>query len=678
MTKNHLGAETSPYLLQHQNNPVHWHPWGKEAFAEARRSDQPLLLSIGYAACHWCHVMAHESFEDTTTANVMNANFVNVKVDREERPDVDRLYMQALHALGEQGGWPLTMFLAPDGKPFWGGTYFPPEPRHGRPSFRQVLMEISRIWQTERGKITQNTAAIIQALSASRYVQNQQPWTSDRIAGHARTILRAIDLEQGGLKGAPKFPQNPIFSFLCHVAVKTGDRALADAVTITLTHISQGGIYDHLGGGLARYATDARWLVPHFEKMLYDNGQFIALLARVWLATDDLLCRERVEETVSFMQSHMMTDDGCFTSSYDADSEGQEGKYYVWTDAEVRALLGAEEARLFCDAYDVTPQGNWESTVILNRLRDMVRRTDTEEAILKKARVALLAARAKRIPPGHDDKVLTDWNGIAITAFAEAALVFKRHDWLNAACKAFDSLLARMWINGRLHHSSRLGQTKHKALADDYACLLEASLVLHGITGKGRFLDWALLLVKMLETYHSEDAGEGFTQAPHDSNDLPLRLKHIEDDVTSNANALMIANYTKLFHVTGDARYDASARVLIEAFSSVAEQNPFAAPSLLKSINFHIDPVQLVLAGDANPIENPLLHHALRSTGLDCVISLLPIGQAVPSSHPVFPKARDGKDPALYVCRGMTCAAPATTAAAVDAALSTLSLVPKT
>jgi uncharacterized protein len=677
MTTNRLGTETSPYLLQHRDNPVHWYPWGDEAFAEARRLDKPIILSVGYAACHWCHVMAHESFAEPAIAELMNANFINVKVDREERPDVDGFYMQSLHALGEQGGWPLTMFLAPNASPFWGGTYFPPEPRYGRPSFRQVLIEITRIWQTERLKIQQNSEAIIQALSANRYQQDKQRWTADRVNRHANTIASAVDLEQGGLKGSPKFPQAPIFNFLWQASLKSGRRSLGDTVKITLAHMSQGGIYDHLGGGLARYATDSRWLVPHFEKMLYDNAQFIALLSRTWLVTQSSLHRERVNETIAFLQNRMMNEDGCFTSSYDADSQGEEGKYYVWTEAEICSLLGANAAQLFCETYDVTQHGNWEGKTILNRLRSMACQSDADEKALAEARTVLLSARDKRVPPSHDDKVLTDWNGLAITAFAEASLTFSRKEWLQTACVAFDSLMRKMWIDGRLHHSSRAGKTKHKALADDYASLIEASITLHGITGKGRYLNAASELLTAIETYHKDEAGTGFTQAPQDMTDLPLKLKHIEDDVTPSANAKMVSNYTKLFHITGDEAYEARAHALIETFSSVAEQNPFAAPSLLKSIELHIDTVQLVLAGDDKPFGSRLLHHAIRSTGLDCVILLLRADADLPENHPAAAKVRLGKKPTLYACRGKACAHPATTTSEVDAALGVLGLTPQ-
>ena len=345
MSHNRLSLETSPYLLQHKDNPVHWMGWSEQALQEARDRDQPILLSVGYAACHWCHVMAHESFEDPVTAGLMNQNFINIKVDREERPDIDRIYMAALHSLGEQGGWPLTMFLTPDALPFWGGTYFPPETRYGRPSFRHVLTEISRIWQQERDKVTNNAEAISAALQQPRYEASPNQLSSAEIHQAADLIINATDPHYGGLKGAPKFPQAPIFSFLWEAYLRSRNEKARDAVLTTLTQISNGGIYDHLAGGIARYSTDHKWLAPHFEKMLYDNAQYVSLLTRAWLESEMPLFATRIAQTIEFVLREMTSKSGCFTSSYDADSEGEEGKYYVWDLAEIQDAAGAKRAR---------------------------------------------------------------------------------------------------------------------------------------------------------------------------------------------------------------------------------------------------------------------------------------------------------------------------------------------
>ena len=354
MSHNRLSLETSPYLLQHKDNPVHWMGWSEQALQEAKDRDQPILLSVGYAACHWCHVMAHESFEDPVTAGLMNQNFINIKVDREERPDIDRIYMAALHSLGEQGGWPLTMFLTPDALPFWGGTYFPPETKYGRPSFRHVLTEISRIWQQERSKVTHNAEAISAALQQPRYEASPNQLSTTEIYQAADVIINATDPHYGGLKGAPKFPQAPIFTFLWEVYLRSRNEKARDAVLTTLTQISNGGIYDHLAGGIARYSTDHKWLAPHFEKMLYDNAQYVSLLTRAWLKTENPLYATRIEHTIEFVLREMTGESGCFTSSYDADSEGEEGKYYVWSQAEIEKLLAPDEFEIFQAAYDVT------------------------------------------------------------------------------------------------------------------------------------------------------------------------------------------------------------------------------------------------------------------------------------------------------------------------------------
>ena len=401
---NLLRHQTSPYLLQHAENPVHWRPWGADALKEAADADKPILLSIGYAACHWCHVMAHESFEDPDTAALMNTLFVNIKVDREERPDIDHLYMSALHGLGEQGGWPLTMFLAPDGAPFWGGTYFPPTPRWGRPSFQQVLHGIAAAWRDRDTMVMQNTGALRQMLERQSSVDAGDLPTPTHLDAVGVALLRITDPDQGGIKGAPKFPNPPIFRFLWQNAFRTGVPAGQDALHLLLVRMSQGGIYDHLGGGYARYATDAVWLVPHFEKMLYDNAQILELLAFAQAQRPDPLYAARAAETVGWMVRDMTAAEvdgrAAFAASEDADSEGEEGRFYVWTEAEVDALLGAD-AVAFKRAYDVTPEGNWEGHTILRRVGAAGSAAD--EAVLARCRDVLFAVRARRIRPGQWD-----------------------------------------------------------------------------------------------------------------------------------------------------------------------------------------------------------------------------------------------------------------------------------
>ncbi|RMF02514.1 MAG: thioredoxin domain-containing protein, partial [Alphaproteobacteria bacterium] len=457
MSRNLLGTQTSPYLLQHKDNPVHWHPWGEAALEEARASGKPILLSIGYAACHWCHVMAHESFEDEEVAAVMNELFVNIKVDREERPDVDMIYMNALHALGEQGGWPLTMFLTPEGKPFWGGTYFPKTPRYGRPGFISVLKEVARVFHEEPEKIENNAAALFSHVSPRPGRRAQGDITEAHIADAARSLTQLCDPHKGGLRGAPKFPQTPLFAFLWRAALRYGDASAREAVIRTLTHICQGGIMDHLGGGFARYTVDAGWLVPHFEKMLYDNAQLVELLTSVWQETGEALFGERVRESVAWLLREMRLPEGGFASSLDADSEGEEGRFYVWSLDEIIAVLGDEDAASFAAAYDARKQGNWEGKIILNRLGSQRLGSNEEEARLKEMRAKLLEARSRRVRPGFDDKVLADWNGLTISALAKAGQAFGEADWIAAAESAFNFVRTRMNRADRLLHSWRAG-----------------------------------------------------------------------------------------------------------------------------------------------------------------------------------------------------------------------------
>ncbi len=442
-TGNRLGEETSPYLLQHKDNPVHWRAWGEAALAEARATGKPILLSVGYAACHWCHVMAHESFEDAATAEVMNELFVNIKVDREERPDVDAIYMGALHELGEQGGWPLTMFLTSDAEPFWGGTYFPKEQRYGRPGFVSVLNEVARIYRDEPDKVRTNADVLKDRLKPGHRVSASDPPSEVMLADLGRRMVQAIDPVNGGIRGAPKFPQPQFLSFLWRSGIRYGLANPLEAVNLTLTHIAQGGIYDHLGGGFSRYSVDERWLVPHFEKMLYDNAQLIELMTEAWRESKSKLFAQRVAETVDWLLREMRSE-GAFAASLDADSEGEEGKFYVWSLAEIQKLLGETDAKLLAEIYGVTEEGNFEGHNILNRLGSIEFRDEETENRLAELRKTLFERRKGRIRPGFDDKVLADWNGLMIAALANAAEVFDQPEWLAAAEAAFAFVCTKM------------------------------------------------------------------------------------------------------------------------------------------------------------------------------------------------------------------------------------------
>ena len=423
-TANQLDRETSPYLLQHKDNPVHWMAWSEDTLALAKQQNKPILLSVGYAACHWCHVMAHESFENPDIADLMNQHYINIKVDREERPDIDSIYQSALHMMGEHGGWPLTMFLTPDGEPFWGGTYFPPTPRYGRPGFPDLLAGIAKVFHEEPARITKNVEALRDGLAKLSQAQAGPSVSIALLDQIAERLVQSVDQFRGGIGGAPKFPQCGILEQLWRAWRRTGQEPFRKAVQVTLDNMCQGGIYDHLGGGFARYSVDERWLVPHFEKMLYDNAQLVALLTLVWQDTRSDLYAQRVAETVGWVLREMRNDRGAFASSLDADSEGQEGKFYVWSETELDTLLGARSVP-FKTVYDVTRHGNWEDANILNRLNRIELLSPAEETQLTADRAVLFAERAKRIPPGLDDKILADWNGMMIAALAFAGDVFQ-------------------------------------------------------------------------------------------------------------------------------------------------------------------------------------------------------------------------------------------------------------
>jgi uncharacterized protein YyaL (SSP411 family) len=656
---NLLRHEISPYLLQHADNPVHWRPWGPAALAEAQASNRPILLSVGYAACHWCHVMAHESFEDPETAALMNALYVNIKVDREERPDIDHLYMSALHALGEQGGWPLTMFLAPDGAPFWGGTYFPPEPRWGRPSFRQVLQGVADTYRADDQRIAHNTAALRRALLAASAAHPgglPLPADLDRVAA---VLHRLTDPIHGGLRGAPKFPNPPIFRFLWQNDFRTGDDAGRAAVHLLLLRMSQGGIYDHLGGGYARYATDEVWLVPHFEKMLYDNAQLLELLAFAHADRPDPLYAERAAETVAWLIRDMTAGEAtAFASSEDADSEGEEGRFYVWSEAQIVSHLGLA-APPFMAAYDVTANGNWEGHNILRRI-DPPGPEEHEEKVAR-SRAILFAARAQRVRPGRDDKVLADWNGLAIAALARAAAVFARPDWLLLASRAFDFIIASMGApDGRVQHTWRLGRVTAAGLIEDQAAMARAALALFEATGTVRYLSEATNLVGAAARLFGDEHG-AFYQTAADAQDVPLnRPRSAADNATPAGNGQMAEVLARLFHLTGDEAYRSQAAGVLRAFTGVPDQLA-AMPTLLAAADLLEDATNVVIAGaPGHPLAEALIEMALTAPDPAVVLLRSTSAEALPPSHPAYGKLAGPAGAAAYVCRAGVCGLPVT------------------
>jgi uncharacterized protein YyaL (SSP411 family) len=667
MPENRLASEVSPYLIQHQDNPVEWWPWGADALAEAERTGKPILLSVGYAACHWCHVMAHESFEDEATAAVMNELFVNVKVDREERPEIDEIYMNALHLLGEQGGWPLTMFLTPKGEPVWGGTYFPKESRFGRPAFVDVLREVSRVFREEPEKVANNRTAIVARLRERSTSTAKSSFGRAELDQVAPRFANLFDPVHGGLHGAPKFPQCAVLELLWRAGERTGDDAYFTVVERTLHRMSEGGIYDHLGGGFARYSVDERWLVPHFEKMLYDNAQLLELLALAHARTGDPLFLARARETVGWLDREMTTSGGAFASSLDADSEGEEGKFYVWSLAEIEHVLGAEEAGFFASHYDVTAEGNIEGHNILNRLKDLPRSAEDEQR-LAPLRQKLLAARASRVRPGLDDKVLADWNGLMIAALAHAGSLLAEPEWIAMAERAFHFIARQMTKGDRLGHSWRRDRLVFPGIASDYASMIRAAVALHQATGQNIFLAAAVAWAASLERHHNDPEHGGYFLTAGDAAGMIVRLSLTRDDAIPNPNAVMAQNLIRLAFLAGDGNYRSRVDRLFDGSLPAAAANLFGHAALLNALDLRLRQQEVVVTGSR---ADEFAAAALRQSFLARSLLRAKDKTAVSASHPAAAKlAAAPAAGAAFVCIGETCSLPITEPNQLAAALN--------
>ena len=672
---NRLVDETSPYLLQHKDNPVHWWPWGDAAFAAARAQNKPVLLSVGYSACHWCHVMAHESFEDEATAALMNADFISIKVDREERPDIDAIYMKALQLMGEQGGWPLTMFLKPDGRPFFGGTYFPPRPAYGRSSFPQTLAFMTDAWKNQQAEIDKGAEALVNAIAERHTERLRDGLSLSLLDSAADRLLDYIDLSAGGMNGAPKFPMPFVFAFLWRAYKRRSDVRHRSAVTTTLTRICQGGIYDHVGGGFARYATDAEWLVPHFEKMLYDNAQLIELMALVWQETRDPLLAVRTRETIAWLTREMIGENGAFTAALDADSEGEEGKFYVWTEAEIEAALGAE-SDLFKAAYDVTPGGNWEGNSILNRTAQAHVPFDAElDGRLATSRAILLTAREKRERPGRDDKVMADRNGLAIAALARAGAAFDEPSWIALAEKVFAAVIGTMqWTDDagrkRLGHSLCRGRLQQSAMLDDYANMSDAALALFSVTSSKAYLAQAEAWTALAEALYGDADAGGYFFTASDARDLIVRTKTVNDSAVPSGNGTMAFTLARLFYLTGNADYHERAGRCVAALEVEAMKSFPHSTTVLNAFELLEAALQVVIVGARGDTQTQELLRAVHAASLpNLVLDVIDDGAVLPASHPAHGKTTVQGRATAYVCRGPACSAPQTSAATLQAVL---------
>ncbi len=614
MSENRLSQETSPYLLQHAANPVHWYPWSEEALQRARAENKPILLSIGYSACHWCHVMAHESFEDAETAGLMNAYFINIKVDREERPDIDRIYQTAQHLLTRRsGGWPLTMFLTPDDHlPFFGGTYFPRESRHGLPGFKDLLRHIHNVYQEDPDAIRAQNRSFLQALegldpapAATTALLDPEPLHT-AISQFQQTFNR----RSGGFGGAPKFPQPVNLEFLLSYAFSRLEglpsrEAAADMALYTLEHMARGGIYDHVGGGFARYAVDDDWMIPHFEKMLYDNGPLLGLYTQAWQITGNPLFRDTALETAGWVMREMQSADGGYYSSLDADSEGEEGKFYVWDREEIRALLPDAEFGIFADHYGLNGRANFEGRWHLyerqpleETARQHAMAPDACEALLNSARDKLYAVRDARVHPGRDDKILTSWNALMIQGMALAAGVFAKDELLTSASAALDFVHERLWVDGRLLATCKDDRAHLNAYLDDHACLIEAILTLLQVRWNGAWLEFAIELAEVLLQHFADDKAGGFYFTAHDHEKLIQRNKPLMDETLPAGNGVAARVLLQLGHLLGEPRYlEAAEQTLKFAWHGLL-QIPYAHGSLLCALLDTLEPpAQVILRG---------------------------------------------------------------------------------
>ncbi|HVE73440.1 MAG TPA: thioredoxin domain-containing protein [Thermoanaerobaculia bacterium] len=648
---NRLANETSPYLLQHAHNPVDWYPWGEEAWSKAREEDKPVFLSIGYSACHWCHVMERESFENPEIAEVLNADYVSIKVDREERPDVDSIYMQAVQMMTGHGGWPMSMFLTPEGKPFFAGTYFPPEERHGMPSFQRVLEHVVNVYRSKREEVEEASNEVANALASQLRVRGKGSIDREGLEKAAARIASTYDPVHGGFGGAPKFPPSMSLDFLMQVSHRTNDPRLREIIVETLTKMARGGIYDQIGGGFHRYSVDARWLAPHFEKMLYDNALLARLYVRAWQWTKEPLFAQIANEILGFVTREMTSPDGGFYSTLDADSEGEEGRFYVWTRAEVMSILGEDEGRIFCALYDVTERGNWEDHNILNVPRppesvaaDLGITLDRLADVASRGKCKLYGVRAQRVWPGRDEKILAGWNGWMLAAFAEAAIAFHRYD--DVVRKNADFLLAR------IHDGRLVRHAKIPGLLEDYTGVAWGLTLAYEATGERRYLDAAKSLADaILERFRDEENG-GFFDTPTDHEKLITRPKDLFDNATPAGSSVAADVLLRLALLFGHEEYARLATETLESEWPLAEKYPSGFGFLLGVCEWRNgQPKEIALTGDAAPflhvVGETFIPHRVLAHGAQS--SDLPLMEGRPPDRTL-----------AYVCVGYACEEPVT------------------
>ena len=669
---NKLIDETSPYLVQHAHNPVNWYPWCAEAIERSRVEDKPILLSIGYSACHWCHVMEHESFEDEQIAGLMNENFISIKVDREERPDVDAIYMGAVQMMTGHGGWPLTVFLTPDLKPFYGGTYYPPADHKGMPGFPRILLAIADAYKTRRDEVTNSATAITDEIRNSNRFRSSAEMLTPNVLDQAYLgLVRNFDRSEGGFGGAPKFPPSMSLMFLLRQHVRTHTAAPLEMAELTLRKMAAGGMYDQLGGGFHRYSVDAHWLVPHFEKMLYDN----ALLARAYLyayqATGDPLYRRIAEETLEYVIRDLTDRSGGFYSSEDADSEGEEGKFYVWTRDEIISTLGEDDGPVFADYFDVTEDGNFEGAAsILHtpvpceeaaRIRGM--EPGQLQKLISAGKKKLFHVREERVRPGRDDKILAAWNGLMLTAFAEAANVLGRDDYRAVAVRNAEFILDCLCKNGRLLRTCKDGRAKLNAYIEDYAYVIEALIAVYETTFDIRYFDRARELADSMIEHFWDESDAGFFFTSNDHEELITRMKEFFDNATPSGNSVASLALLKLSLLTGDDKYQRRAVAVLRMMREVMERFPSAFGYMLGGLDFYLsEPKEIAIIGDPSSHEVRSFLQTIYSRFFPNKVVALDDGNSGAAAESIMllkEKRAVGGKATAYVCRNYACLSPA-------------------
>jgi len=654
---NKLAKESSSYLRQHADNPVDWYPWSKEAFHRALVEDKPIFLSVGYAACHWCHVMAHESFENPEIARLLNERFISIKVDRQERPDVDELYQKVVQMQGQGGGWPLSVFMTPQGEPFFGGTYFPPQDRYGRPGFLSLLLGVSAAWQHHRQALSETIQQFLQGYQTldDKLLQGKIPMEEDLPAKAAQFFANHTDLQYGGLGDAPKFPNPLCYDLVLRVYQRTRESALLSAVELTLDSMAAGGIYDQLGGGFARYSVDQRWAVPHFEKMLYDNGQLVKLYADAYRLTGKPFWRQIFEETIAYVLRDMTHAEGAFYASEDADSEGEEGKFYVWTPAEIRTLLGETEGDFVCSAYGVTPQGNFEQGNTV--LHKAIKLNDAQSLHLEMLKEKLFAAREQRIRPARDETILTSWNALMIQGLCAAYQATGSSSYLKAAQRAADFIQTNLSMpDSGLYRTWKEGRAKIPGFLDDYAFLANALLDLYESGFDKQYLDRAQQLVDIIKNKFWDD---GLYFTPNDGEPLVHRPRAPTDNAWPSGLSSSLFAFSRLYELTANEDYRDRAEMMLGTYGAAAAKNPFAFAHFLAAWDFvRRSPLDILIVGDKNKANSLIesIHRVYLPAHVLAFADDVPTGEG---------KSAVQGQPTAYVCRQGTCMTPVTTAPAL-------------